>query len=137
MSDGWGTAERGGPYTIGAGTGSSFSVSGGAARVAVPTGGASRQAILASTSVRNVDLRVAVPTDAAATGSNAQHLHARRPPGRGGHRVPRRTRFVADGGVRVAVSKVVDGVVTDIGDEVAVAGLTRVPGEADRAPRAR
>ena len=129
VSDGWGTAERGGPYTIGAGTGSSFSVTGGAARVAVPTGGASRQAILASTSLLNVDLRAAVSTSAAVTGSNAQILTlvARRVEEGTEYRV--RTRFVANGGVRVAVSKVVDGTVTDIGEEVAVPGLTRVLGE--------
>ena len=130
VSDGWGTAERGGPYTIGAGTGASFSVTGGAARVAVSH-------------------RWGEPA-----GDPRLHLAPqRRPPGRGvdghgGHRQQRadlharrarrveegteyrvRMRFVADGGVRVAVSKVVDGTVTDIGEEVAVTGLTRVPGE--------
>ena len=68
-------------------------------------------------------------TSAAVTGSNAQifTLVARRVEEGTEYRV--RMRFVADGGVRVAVSKVVDGTVTDIGEEVAVAGLTRVLGE--------
>ena len=73
-------------------------------------------------------------TSAAVTGSNAQILTlvARRVEEGTEYRV--RTRFVANGGVRVAVSKVVDGTVTDIGEEVAVPGLHACR-RTDRAPR--
>jgi hypothetical protein len=128
VSDGWGSAETGGPYATGTGTGASFSVSGGSGRVTVPAAGVSRQALLGSASSANVDLHISVATDKAATDGAAQifTLVTRRDEAGDEYRI--RARFVADG-VRLGVAKIVGGVSSDVGGEVLVAGLTRVVGE--------
>ncbi|MDQ3145620.1 MAG: hypothetical protein M3R01_01590 [Actinomycetota bacterium] len=125
-SDGWGSAETGGAYTVD--SPSSFSVAGGEGRIDVPAAGAGREAVLGSTSARNVDLRASVSTDKAATGTTGQRftLLSRRVAPGSEYRV--HTRFSPDGAVLLGVAKANGGTETPLGEEVPVPGVSHVPG---------
>jgi N-acetylneuraminic acid mutarotase len=56
-ANGWGTANVGGAWSVVAGSASSFAVDGQKGTVATPTGGVQQRAELASTSIRDVDVR--------------------------------------------------------------------------------
>ncbi len=64
----WGSADLGGAWTR-TGTASNFSVSGGAGRIVLPSGGATRASTLAAVAVEDVDATVDIALDKAPTGS--------------------------------------------------------------------
>jgi hypothetical protein len=127
VSDGWGSAWTGGAYTSAAGAGTSFSVSGGAGRIEVPSG-ESRFALLTSTSAKNTDIQAAVSTDKPALGATGQlfTLVTRRRDDQTEYRV--NMRFENDGTVRLSAAKVVAGVETVLGSEQTISGLSHVAG---------
>ncbi len=66
MTGAWGTADSGGAWTVAPST--DFSVSGGAGKIALDRGGATRTALLAATQRDSTDLRVDLSADKNAAG---------------------------------------------------------------------
>ena len=124
---GWGSAESGGAWTLSRSTGG-FTVSGGAGRVAVPAG-AVREALLAATSSRDVDARVAFATDKAVTGSFGQvfTLFTRRQSD--GAAYGARIRRSDDGSVRLGIVRTTSSSEVLLGTEVLLAGPAPANGQ--------
>jgi hypothetical protein len=129
VSDGWGSAAKGGAYTIGAGTSADYAVSGGEAHVTVPVAGTSRFALLDGASTKNTDLRVEFTTDRAAAGLSSQLFGAVARHVGDGTEYRVRVRVDRSGAVFVALTKLVDGAEAVLGSEVQAVGVAHVPGE--------
>ena len=69
-SNGWGTAETGGPWTI-SGTASNFAVNNGSGAITIPAAGNTRLVYLGSTTRTDTDLRLTLSLDKVPTGSGA------------------------------------------------------------------
>jgi hypothetical protein len=69
VTDSWGTADIGGPWTVVAGTAANFDVNGGSGTVATPGGTKQQAAHLGQVSVRDVDAKVAMTFPDAPIGS--------------------------------------------------------------------
>jgi len=69
-SNGWGTADVGGPWSI-SGTAANFAVSGGAGAITLPASGQTRSAWLGSTTRTDTDLRFMLSLDKMPNGSGA------------------------------------------------------------------
>ncbi len=128
QSGGWGSAEVGGPYTLGGGD-TAFSVVDGVGKATVSAPGTGVSAVLGAASVEKLDAQVSVSIDEAAAGADGQAVAfvARRVDADTEYRV--RARIGPDGAVRLAVIKVVARRETVLGDEVLVSGVTQDPSE--------
>jgi hypothetical protein len=125
VTDGWGSAETGGAYSL-SGTAANFNVTGNVGTLVVPAAGNTRTAVLPSMSAQDVDLVVRVQTDKAATGG-PQYAYgvARRVSSSTEYRG--QVRLLADGSVRLRASRVVAGTETLLDSDVVVSGLTHRP----------
>jgi PKD repeat protein len=74
VSNGWGSANTGGAYTL-EGTAANFSVGGGVGSLVLPSTGATRAVLLAGVSARDVDVTFRVRSDKTASGG-AQYVYA-------------------------------------------------------------
>lgn len=72
VSNGFGTSEVGGPWTL-SGTSSQFSVNGGVGRISLPTPGLTRAAYLNQVSGRDVDARIDMSLGATPVGGGGQY----------------------------------------------------------------
>jgi hypothetical protein len=89
--------------------------------------GVSRRAVLPSVSARDVDMTVALSTDAAPTGNGFYAYVVTRETAGGAH-YRTRVRTLSDGRVLLGLS-VVDGSTSTLAPDAFVAGLTAVPGQ--------
>ncbi|MBA2720922.1 MAG: hypothetical protein H0U52_17025 [Chloroflexi bacterium] len=127
LSGAWGTADTGGPWTI-TSSPSSFSTDGTSGRISL-TAGATRMARLGSVSTVDTDMRVDVTIDRLPAGGNVFYYMV-------GRRVGidteyrAKVRVAANGAVFVQPTKAVANVLTVIGPEIQVPGLTAVAGQA-------
>jgi hypothetical protein len=122
VTDGWGSANIGGPYTL-AGTAANFDVNGSSGTVA-SAANATRSAYLSNVLARDIDISVRVRADKSATsGAQIIYLVARR--GTGGTEYLGRLRFASDSSVRLQAARTVAGTTTLLGNEKVVAGLTQ------------
>ncbi len=131
VTDGWGTADAGGPWTV-TSTVANYAVSGGAGTMTAPAAGANRSATLGSVSAGDVDQSVELALSVLpSAGSTYGYLVARQSATNTDYRV--RVRVGADGSVRLALSRRA-GSTTDtiLGTESLISGLTLTPGAAVR-----
>jgi len=125
VTDGWGSADAGGAYTI-TGTAANYKVQNGAGAIVLPQANANASALLYGVSARDVDIRFRVaPTSAPAGGNVIVYAVARRVSG-GEYRA--RLSLNADGSVSVSVSKLVGSTETRIGSAVTLPGITVAAG---------
>ena len=68
QTNGWGTADTGGAWTIGTGSSSNYSVSGGVGKINLSGAGSSRSIGLNSVSSADTEVRTVISLDKAATG---------------------------------------------------------------------
>ncbi len=124
----WGTAGRGGPWTLPFTPLSDYNVSAGRATINLQSAGTTRMSILASVSERDVDAAVQISTDKAPAGGNQYaYLILRRKDN--GNQYHARVRIATNGGVWVQASRILNGGEAAIGSEVQVAGLTYQAGQ--------
>ena len=124
---GWGTGDVGGPWTITNSPGN-FSVNGTAGSISL-TAGATRMARLGNVATVGADMRVDIVTDRLpAAGNLFYYLVARRVATDTEYRA--KVRVAANGSVFVQPTKGVANILTVMGPEVQVMGLTVVPGTA-------
>jgi len=117
VAGGWGSAPIGGLYTLLGGSASDYAVDGGAGTLLVGSAGSvSRNAILSGVTARDVDLRVRVKTDKAATGSGPLwYVVARRVSH--GQEYRGRLRVSSSGKVMVQAARVTNGSEVLLGTE--------------------
>ncbi|WP_230976431.1 PKD domain-containing protein [Georgenia wutianyii] len=126
VSNGWGSADAGGPWTA-VGTASNFSVAGGAGRIALRTPGAGPGMRLAGISSTDVEVRVRAGADKPATGGGTYlTVTPRYLPD--GNRYFVDTRVLATGQVVLTAGRRVSDVETALQSRT-VSGLTAVPGQ--------
>ena len=131
QSNGWGSADLGGAWTINA-PGADWSTVPGTGNVVVATVGGSHHASNATVSARDVDLSVDAASDRTPAGGGwgqVAYLTARRSLATStDYRL--RLRFPVGGGVvKLSIVKVVNGPETQIGNEVNATGVTYAPGQ--------
>lgn len=121
VSNGWGTADLGGAYTL-TGTAGNFSVSAGASTMVLPSAGALRSALLAGVNAQDVDITVRVSTDTLPVGGAYWvYLVARR---NGTNEYRPKIHVSANGSVAVHAGRVINNAESSIAPEVNVAGLS-------------
>jgi hypothetical protein len=127
VSDGFGTAELGGPWTT-TGTAANLSVDGSAAKMSLPTLSAGPGAYLNGISTTDADVSVSVSSDKIGTGNGVYvWVAARRISGVGEYRA--RIRLRPSGVVSLQLSRTDSASVeTAIGTEQTVSGLTYAAG---------
>jgi PKD repeat protein len=123
VSAGWGTADQGGAYQ--AAVASGLSVSGGLATAVMAAAGSGPGGILTSVSQQNVNIVVDTSVGRIANGSGSMAILLARHANGGDYRL--KERFLADGTIHLAISRVVAGAETTI-QEVAVPAVTYTPG---------
>ncbi|CAN5555559.1 hypothetical protein BH20CHL6_BH20CHL6_06740 [soil metagenome] len=123
VSDGWGSANIGGAYSLGGGPLQDFDVDGGQGILRLSDAGQSRAATLPDVSVRDVDLTVTADVDQEASGGHV-YLVARRIRTTSGLSEYRgRLRLAANGAVYATVARVVNGAERMLAPESLVVGL--------------
>jgi hypothetical protein len=123
VTNGWGTADLGGTYTLFGGTTGDFNVSGSAASLLV-TAGTSRSTALTSVSALNLDSSVRLRVDKVATGGfQYVYLVARRVAS--GTEYRGRLRFSTTGALALQAIQVSANTETLLGTETGVAGVTQ------------
>ena len=127
VSDGWGSADIGGPYTVGTGTSGSFAVNGSVGTMHIPTAGASRFALVLGVSARDVDLSVRAGSDKASTWTYGQFIQlvARRVAHNTEYRA--RLRVAPNGSLYMSIAKALSGSEKYFTSEVAVPGVVFSP----------
>ncbi|MDP8991830.1 MAG: hypothetical protein M3N31_02060, partial [Actinomycetota bacterium] len=127
VSNGWGSADVGGAYTLGNWTASNFAVNGSVGTMHIPTAGASRFALLLGISARDVDLNVRAGSDKASTWTYGQliQLVARRVSFNTEYRA--RLRIAPNGTLYVSIAKALSGSEKYLTSEVAVPGVVFSP----------
>lgn len=123
-ASGWGTADIGGGWTVAGGI-ANFSVAGGSGKIRMNAAGAAPTASLGALAGANVDIKVDVSLDKAATGGGTYVSVGARKVGNSEYRL--KAWFKADGTVQLIVVKVVNGVSTTL-RAVNVTGLRYVAG---------
>ena len=119
----WGTALRGGPWTLPFTPLSDYNMAGGQATINLQAAGTTRMSILASVSERDIDASVQVSTNKAAVGGNQfAYLILRRKDN--GNQYQARIRFATNGAVFVQAGRILNGSEQLFGTEAQVAGLT-------------
>ena len=129
VSNGWGSADVGGAWTV-ASTASNYAVSGGSATMTVPTSGSNRSAVLGSVAVTDVDQTVEASLSALpSAGSNYVYVIGRQVAANTDYRA--RVRLQSDGSVRLQFVRRA-GSTTDtlIGSETLISGLSAPAGSA-------
>ncbi len=122
---GWGSAERGGAYTL-QGTAANYSVANGVGRIVMPSAGASRSALLNAANERDVDISFRINADkSAAGGSCFVYVVARR---NGTSEYRPRLVFNGNGTMSVGASVINNNVESSLGAAVVVPGLVQNPG---------
>ena len=127
VTNGLGTADIGGAWTV-VGTKSRYSVANGMAVLTAPTAGSQPSAYLAGVSSTSTDLVTGVTTDKAPTGGGLYiSVEGRRVDGVGDYRA--KVHLTSTGKVTLMLERTDStGAETTLSSEVAVAGLTYVPG---------
>jgi hypothetical protein len=129
VSNGLGTADSGGPWTLSGAT-SSFSVASGTGRITAAAG-ATRTAYLSDVQAMDVDITTDIALEPAATGNGAYvSVIGRRVSN--GNEYQLRVRYLAGGSVQVWLTHVVGGTQTVLAS-MTVPGLTVAPGDTLRA----
>jgi PKD repeat protein len=123
-TNGLGTAEVGGPWTL-QGLASNFAVNNGVGRITLPSPGTTRAARLSQVSARDVDARVDMSLGSAPNGSGGQYLLMVRQTGETSYGV--RIRALPTS-TSVQLFRTVNGVSTTLTTQT-VAGYTYVPGD--------
>ncbi|WP_231502635.1 PKD domain-containing protein [Blastococcus sp. URHD0036] len=126
VTAGLGNADVGGAWTASVGA-SRLSVASGGAVLSLPTAGNETGAYLGSVAATAVDVRAAVSLSSAPTGTGTFVEIGGRRVG-AGNEYTVRMRVAPDGGVFLALSRIVAGTETFPGGETQVAGLTWTPG---------
>jgi CSLREA domain-containing protein len=126
VTDQWGTANLGGPYTL-TSTLAEYDVAGGRGTIAL-TAGANRHLRLASLSEQDIDFTVQIATDKLSEGADQNvYLALRRHDN--GNEYRARVRLALNGGVYVQATRVVGGTESAIGTEVRLDTLVRTAGQ--------
>jgi hypothetical protein len=129
VSNGWGTADSGGAWTVSSNA-ANWAVTPGTGTIRMATAGAGTgTAYLGGVSARDVDVRTTVALDQMPTGNGAyMYVVTRRTSGTAQYRAV--VRVTSTGAVTLAFTKL-DGSSTEtaVGAEAAVAGLTYAPGQ--------
>lgn len=128
-TSGWGDAEMGGTWVPTGSTSSKFSVSGGVGRIALSTAGSGYTNNLNGVSVQDLDGVVDFAVDKAATGGGVYTTVAIRRVGTSSYQFT--LKYLAGGGVNVAVARVLDGSTLSLGN-VTLMGVSYVAGDAFR-----
>ena len=123
-TNGWGTAETGGPWTV-SGTASQFSVTGGQGVITLPTAGTGRSAYLGGVSATDADVSAGIRMDKLANGGHFVGTIGRRV-GTSEYRL--KIKVAPDGSVTTYVTRVVNGTETTI-QSTPVAGLVYAAGQ--------
>ena len=124
-TDGWNNADTGGAYTL-EGNSAAFSVGNGVGKIRLPSAGANRAAVLGSTHVADVDVKVRISADKMpAGGSYFAYVIAR---ANGANAYRPKLRLDANGNVLVHAGVVINGNETSLGSPVVVPGLAFTPG---------
>ena len=125
QSNGWGSADMGGSYSVESWP-SNFSVSGGIGNIVMPAAGANRAVTLSGVSAHDVDLKVRVRTDKRAVG-NALYVYftAR---GNGTNAYRPKAIFQPNGSVAVHGGVLVNNVESSIAPPATVIGLSHTVG---------
>lgn len=124
VTDGWGSAELGGPYTL-TGSSANFDVTGDSATINLTKANVTRTATLANISARDVDITVRLTTSKLAVGGGQMvYLVARRVSGTADYLG--RIRFLANGSMGLQLIRESGGA-TLLGRENVVPGLTHTP----------
>jgi PKD repeat protein len=121
VSNGWGSADVGGAYTL-QGTAANYSVADGVGRISVSTAGITRSAILAGVSERDLDISFRVKTDKASAGGGYFVYAVARRNGNNEYR-PRIT-LNANGTVSAHAGVLLNNSESGIGSAVTVSGLS-------------
>jgi PKD repeat protein len=126
-SNGWGSADTGGAYTVAGVPSGNFSVSSGAGRMTIPSGGSLPTAYLNGASAADSDSVVDVTFDKAPTASNYQYAYiAARHSGNSLYRL--RMKILGTGVIQLSVTKVSAGTETVLATQT-ISGLTFTPGQ--------
>lgn len=125
VSNGWGSADAGGPWAV-VGSASPYSVGGTTGRVDLAAAGTSTLAVLNSVSAANVTMTVDVSIDKAPTGNGVYSVLVARRTSAGDYRL--RLRLLPAGETHLAWTRVVSGQETVVAERV-IAGLTYSPGQ--------
>jgi glucose/arabinose dehydrogenase len=124
VSNGWGSANTGGAYTL-EGTASNFSVANGVGSMLLPSSGATRAVLLSSTSAQGVDMTFRVRADKLPSGGQ---LYAYGVVRRNANNAYRPKLIInANGSVQVHAGVVVNNAESSIAPAVTVPGLSYSP----------
>jgi PKD repeat protein len=126
-SNGWGSADTGGAWTIGGTTASNFSVDGGAGQMRIPTGGTMPTAYLNGVSLGDSNSVVDFTFDKALTGSEYEYAYiAARHSGTSQYRL--RTKLLGTTKVQLSLTKVVSGIETVLATST-ISGISFAAGQ--------
>ncbi len=130
VTNGWGTADQGGPWTTN-GNAANFAVGSGVGSLRMPSAGAGPSVFLGGLASDDTDLQATVSLDVAPLGGTAgvdQGILLRRVAGQGDYRA--KVRFVPGGAVRLGLFRTDSaGAQTAIVAEANVAGITYAAGD--------
>ncbi|MBA2556214.1 MAG: PQQ-dependent sugar dehydrogenase, partial [Chloroflexi bacterium] len=127
VTDGWGSAEVGGAYTL-SGRAADFDVTGSGGTISVPvSSGTSREAILGGVGARDVDILSRVETDRLAAGTSQGFVLAGRYVN-AGNNYRARVQFRTDGRVQANLFRTSGGTAADLTGLAVVGGLTHAAG---------
>lgn len=127
VSNGWGTAEVGGPWTPS--NAARFAVAENTGRITMTAAGQAATATLGALAVRDLDAVLDFTVDKPATGSGVYTTVSTRLNGTSNYQFT--LKFLAGGGVNLAIGRTVNGAATQLGS-VVVPGLTFAPGDTIR-----
>ncbi|MCV2394230.1 PKD domain-containing protein [Actinotalea sp. M2MS4P-6] len=125
VTDGWGTADLGGPWST-SGAASVYSVSGGEGRILLPSGGSGPDVSLPGSATASTDLVVTLGSDKVPGGSGLYTAIAPRRTAAGEYRV--RLQIRSNGAVQLGLARV-EGSETAIVPVATVPGLTFTAGD--------
>jgi PKD repeat protein len=125
VSNGWGSADTGGAYTL-EGSSANFAVGGGTGNLTLPAAGANRAATLGGLAATNVDVRFRVSVDKLATGNSFYAYAVVRRDGTNAYRP--KIILHANGTVSAHAGVVVNGTESSVAPPVLVSGLSQSPG---------
>ena len=125
VTNGWGTADVGGVYTL-QGNLAAFSVAGGAGKIQLPAPGANRSALLDDVDEQNVDITFRVAIDKVATGNSYFVYAAARRNGNNAYRP--KIVLNSNGTVSAHAGVLINGAETSVAPAVVVPGLSQAPG---------
>jgi PKD repeat protein len=125
VSNGWGTADTGGPWTVN-GTASQFSVSGGQGVITLTTAGNGRSAYLGGVSATDTDVSAGIRLDKLANATGLFVGTIGRRVGTSEYRL--KIKIAPDGSVTAYISRLVNGTETTV-QTMLIAGLTYAAGQ--------